>query len=58
MSGDWLKGLVEFTMIALPKKNQAKKCSNHRTISLISHTWKIVALMRSKRLEIKREIVI
>jgi Reverse transcriptase (RNA-dependent DNA polymerase). len=37
-------------MIALPKKNQAKKCSDHRKISLDSHTGKIVARILSKRL--------
>ena len=45
-------------MIALPKKNQAKKCSDHRTISLISHTGKIVVRILSKRLESKIEEVI
>ena len=38
-------------MIALPKKNKAKECSEHRTISLISHTGKTVAHILSKRLE-------
>ena len=41
MSGDWPKDFLDVTMIALPKKNQAKECSDHRTISLISHTGKI-----------------
>jgi Reverse transcriptase (RNA-dependent DNA polymerase). len=45
-------------MIALPKKNQAKKCCDHRTISLISHTGKMVARILSKRLESKIEEVI
>ena len=40
------------------KKNQAKKCSDHRTISLILHTGKIVAHILSKRLESKIEEVI
>ena len=30
-------------MIALKKEPQATKCSDHRTISLIAHTTKIVA---------------
>jgi hypothetical protein len=30
-------------MIALKKKAQATKCSNHRKISLIAHTAKIAA---------------
>ena len=58
MSGDWPKDFLDVTMIALPKKNQAKKCSDHRTISLISHTGKIVARILSKRLESKIEEVI
>jgi len=45
-------------MIALPKKNQTNKCSDHRTISLISHTRKIVACILSKRLESKIEEVV
>ena len=42
MSGDWKKDFLDVTMIVLPKNNQAKKCSDHRTISLISYTGKIV----------------
>jgi Reverse transcriptase (RNA-dependent DNA polymerase). len=45
-------------MIAPLKKNQAKKCSDHRTISLISHTGNTVAHILSKRLENKIEEVI
>ena len=45
-------------MIALPRENHAKQCSGHRTISLISHTGKIVARILSKRLESKMEEVI
>ena len=42
----------------VPKKNQAKKCSDHRTISLISHTGNIVARILSKRLASKIEEVV
>ena len=38
MSRDWPKDFLDVTMIALPKKNQAKKGSDHRTNSLISQT--------------------
>ena len=48
MSGDWPKEFLDITTIALPKKNQAEKFSNHRSISLISHTGKIVANIFSK----------
>jgi hypothetical protein len=41
MSGDWPNYFLDVTMIALPKKNQTKKCSDQRTISLISHAGKI-----------------
>ena len=37
MIGDWPK-----IMIALPNKNLAKKYNDHGTISLISHTGKVV----------------
>ena len=30
-TGEWPKDLMEVTMIALKKKTQATKCSNHRT---------------------------
>ena len=58
MIGDWPKDFLDVTMIALPKKNQVKKCGDHRSISLISHTGKIVARILSKRLESKIEEVI
>ena len=45
-------------MIALPKKNQAQKCGYHRSISLFSHTGKIIVRILSKRLESKIEEVI
>ena len=44
-------------MIALKKKIQATKCSDHRTISLISHTAKILAKILRRRIERKIEDV-
>ena len=58
MSLDWSKDSLDVTMIALPKKNQAKKCSNHKTATLILHTGKIVVHILSKRLESEIEEVI
>ena len=55
MSGDLPKEYLDVTMIALPNKNQAKKCSDHRTISLISRTGKMLARILSTRLESKIE---
>ena len=57
MNGDWPKNFLDVRMIALPKKNQAKKCRDHRRLSLISYTGKIVAHILSKILESKIEEV-
>ena len=32
-TGEWPKDFTEVTMIALKKETQARKCSDHRTIS-------------------------
>ena len=45
-------------MIALKKKTQATKCSNHRIIRLISHTAKIIAKILRKIIERKIEDVL
>jgi hypothetical protein len=42
-TGEWPKDCTEVTMLALKKKSQATNCSDHRTLSLIAHTAKIVA---------------
>ena len=49
---------MEVTMTALKKKPQASKCSDHRTISLIAHTAKIVAKILRRRIEKKIEDVL
>ena len=50
-TGEWPKDFTEVTMIALKKKIQATKCSDHRTISLIAHTAKIIAKILRRRIE-------
>ena len=57
-TGEWPKDFTEVTMIALKKKPQAAKCSDHRTVSLIAHTAKIVAKILRKRIEKKIEDLI
>jgi len=52
-TGEWPKDLTEVTMIALKKKPQATKFSDHRTISFIAHTAKIVAKILRRRIEKK-----
>ena len=50
-TGQWPKDFTEVTMIALKKKTQTTKCSDHRTVSLISHTAKIIAKILRRRTE-------
>jgi hypothetical protein len=51
--GEWPKDFTEVPIITLKKKSQATKCSDHRTISLIAHTVKIVAKILRRRIEKK-----
>ena len=44
---DW-KGLV---FIPVPKKGNAKECSNYRTIALISHSCKVMLKILQARLQ-------
>jgi len=55
---EWPKDFREVTMIALKKKTQTTKCSDHRTISLIAHTAKIIANILRRRIERKIEAVL
>jgi hypothetical protein len=52
-TGKWTKDFTEVTMIALKKKPQATKCSDHRTVSLIAHRAKIAAMILRRRIEKK-----
>ena len=56
-TGLWPNDFTEVTMIALKKKPQATKCSDHCTISLIAHTAKMVAKIL-RRIEKKIEDVL
>jgi len=55
---EWPKDFTEFTTIALQKKPQATKCSDHRTINLIAYTAKIVAKILRRRIDEKIENVL
>ena len=54
-TGERPKDFTEVTMIALKKKTQATKCSDHCTISLIAHIAKIIAKILRRRTERKIE---
>ena len=40
-TGEWPKDLIKVTMFVLKKKPKGTKCTDHRTISLVTHTTKI-----------------
>ena len=51
---DWKKSVF----IPIPKKGNAKECSNYRTIALISHASKVTLKIRQARLQeyVNREL--
>jgi hypothetical protein len=57
-SGEWPKDFTEVTMIGLKKKPKARKCTDHRTISLIAHVVNVVANVIRRRSEKKIEDVL
>jgi len=48
---EWPKEWTQSLVIPIPKKGNAKKCQNHRTISLISHPSKIMLRVMLNRLK-------
>ena len=50
--------IIYYFLIALKKKPQTTKCSDHRTISRIAHTTKIVTKILRRRIEKKIEDVL
>ena len=57
-TGEWPKDFTEVIMIALKKKTQATKFSDHRPSSFIAHTAKIIAKTLRERIERKIEAVL
>ena len=51
---DWKRSVV----IPIPKKGNAKECSNYRTIALISHAGKVMLKILQARLQqhVNREL--
>ena len=48
--GDWPQDFTETVLVPLQKKSNARKCSEYRTISLISHSAKILLRILNRRL--------
>ena len=44
-------GLEKSVFIPVPKKGNAKECSNYRTIALISHSSKVMLKILQARLQ-------
>ena len=51
-------GLEKVSFIPIPNKGNAKECSNHRTIALISHASKVMLKILQARLQqyVNREL--
>ena len=51
-------GLEKVSFIPIPKKGNAKECSNYRTIAFISHTSKVMLKILQARLQqyVNREL--
>ena len=51
-------GLEKLVFISIPKKDNAKECSNYRTIALISHASKVMLKILQPRLQqyVNREL--
>ena len=47
----WLQDWKRLVFIQIPKKSNAKECSNYRTIALISHASKIILEILQARLQ-------
>ena len=54
----WPRDWKRSVFIPIPKKGNAKKCSNYRTIALISHTSKVMLKILQARFQqyVKREL--
>src|SRR6476619_5973418 len=53
VKGIWPSNFTRVVMILLQKKMNAVECSDHRTISLISHASKILLKILTNRIEAK-----
>ena len=47
----WLQDWIKSLFIPIPKKGNAKECSNYRTIALISHASKVMLKIIQARLQ-------
>jgi hypothetical protein len=56
-TGEWPKDLTEVRVIAL-QKQEAAKCSDNRTVSLVTHIVEMVARILRKMIESKVEDVL
>ena len=51
-NSEWPQDWERSVFIPIPKKDNAKECSNYRTIALISHTSKVMLKILQARLQL------
>jgi hypothetical protein len=49
-TGEWPQDFIKVTITALKKKQKATKCSDNRTINVITHTAKTVSRILRRRI--------
>ena len=52
-TGVWPEDVLRSVIVSLKKKTGARSCEDHHTISLISHTSKVILKILAKRMENK-----
>ena len=55
IEGEWPSDFINVIMVTLRKKNKPTKCSQYRTISLVSHASKIILRVLTRRLTNRAE---
>lgn len=54
-TGEWPQDWVDSVFIPIPKKGDLRKCTNYRTISLVSHASKVLLKVILNRIQRKTE---
>ena len=52
-TGEWPSDWKQSVFVPLPKKGDTMECSNHRTVSLVSHASKVLLKVINNRMKCK-----
>ena len=55
MTGRWSEDFIRVKIKPMPKKAGTQKCGEHRSLSMISHPFKVILNILKERLETKIE---